>query len=376
MKVESTRRNRRIVISTFILSSLILAGGTYLFITVMIPLYNLDLALIRSVLIRLLPIVTGFLLAVTALAINPPAIGVNSEIEDELERDPYTAPLYVLPDEESYTDFAPILEPAGPSLKQQSIVESTLSEVVERPLSGTLGEVAAPARILDTQTIFTMDSPVESSKPVISPEEPPEEQVSEQAGEPPVEQNVEAITLSHLDRQVLFSAYPFPIEAGSAVKQFLEPIEESMPAEEGENPSLYLRYDDNFDTRVDVELEYAKSIGYPLSLAYLTSDGDEQMQELVGSLSSIHGILYHDGQTLKVILPFLSFEQCREVFSTVFSRIRKQYPENRLSCGYTTFAMNEQENAQLTEQTETALKIAVEHGSYAIIGYDSNIEEE
>ena len=92
-----------------------------------------NLALIRSVLIRLLPIVTGFLLAVTALAINPPAIGVNSEIEDELERDPYTAPLYVLPDEESYTDFAPILEPAGPSLKQQSIVESTLSEVVERP---------------------------------------------------------------------------------------------------------------------------------------------------------------------------------------------------------------------------------------------------
>ncbi|MBN2859498.1 MAG: hypothetical protein JXK93_04440 [Sphaerochaetaceae bacterium] len=371
MKVESTRRNRRIVFSTFILSSLILAGGTYLFITVMIPLYNLDQAQIRSVLIRLLPIVTGFLLAVMALAISPPAIGRNSEDEDELERDPFTAPLYVLPDEESHTTLTPILEPVGPSPKQQSIVASTLSEV-ELPLSGTLGEVTAPARILDTQTIFTMDPPVESSQPAVSSEQPPEEQIREQT----IEDKGEDVPRSQLDRQVLFSAYPFPIETGSAIAQLLEPIGASRPVDEEENPSLYLEYDNTFSTRVDVELQYAKSIGYPLSLASLTCDGDDQMQELTGSLSSIHGILYHEDQTLKVILPFLSFEQCREVFTTVFDRIRKQYPENRLSCGYTTFSIHDQENTQLAEQVETALNIAVDHGSYAIIGYDSNSEEE
>ena len=371
MKVESTRRNRRIIISTFILSSLVLAGGTYLFITVMMPLYSLDQGQIRSVLIRLLPIVTGFLLAVMALAISPPAIGQSSEDEDELERDPFTSPLYVLPDEESHTALTPILEPVGPSLKQQSIVASSLSEV-ERPLSGTLGEVTAPARILDTQKIFPMDPPAESSEPVVSPEQPPEEQVPEQT----IEAEGENVPRSQLDRQVLFSAYPFPIEADSAVAQLLEPIEESRPVGEEENPSLYLEYEDTFSTRVDVELEYAKSIGYPLSLAYLTCDGDEQMKELTGSLSSIHGILYHEDQILKVILPFQSFEQCREVFTTVFARIRKRYPENRLSCGYTTFSMHDQENTHLAEQAQTALNIAFDHGSYAIIGYDSHSEDE
>ena len=142
-----------------------------------------------------------------------------------------------------------------------------------------------------------MDSPVESSKPVISPEEPPEEQVSEQAGEPPVEQKVEAITLFNTwtDRYCS-QPTPFPSKQVLLWNGFLNRSKRSIPAEmKGENPSLYLRYDDNFDTRVDVELEYAKSIGdTSLSLAYLTSDGDEQMQELVGSLSSIHGILYHD----------------------------------------------------------------------------------
>ncbi len=373
MKVESTRRNRRIVFSTFILSSLILAVATYLFVTVMIPLYGLDPSQIRMILIRLLPIVTGFLLVASALAIHPPTLDTRGENEDELERDPLTAPLYVLPDEESNMSLGPILEPVGPSQKQQRIVENNLDKVDRTPVN-TLDEVTAPPVILDTNQIFDFPRGEQEglSEPVPEPEASPENQVSETR----TEEAVETVASSPLDRQVLFAAYPFPIEPDSSIAELLEPIPESVPVDDDQNLSLYLQIDDTFDDRLSEEIEYAKAIGYPLSLAYLTCDGDEQMEDLTGSLVSLDGIVYHEGQTLRIILPFLSFDQCREVFSSVLSRVRKQYPEHRLSCGYSTFSLESQRTTPLTEQVETALTLATEHGSYAVIGYDSIIEEE
>ncbi len=373
MNMESKKRNNRIVFTTFVLSSLVLAVGTYFFINSLMPLYRISAEEIRFILVRLLPIITGLLLTIVALIIAPPKVSKSADISDDIPIDELTAPLYVMPDEDAHRDLYPELETVEPSTVQKKVVEEHLSRV-ETALPSDLEKVVTPPVILDTQQILSNDE-----QPLVEEEvfdagiEEETEEIIEQEEEEVAAASV--LPTSQIDRQILFSAYPFPIEEGTAIAELLEPIAASNTSSELENPSLYETTEDTYPERLSDEIIGAKTLDYDLSIAVIATDGTKELCDTLSSMISISSIQYREGNRFYLILPFYSFDAAGRSLTSLFARIRKLYPDAVLSCGYATLSERNGNENSLSEEMETSLNIAIEHGGYSIIGYDPVIEE-
>ncbi len=124
MRTKSEQRPIATIILTIIISSVILASSTYLFYFYLIPLYNIDIHDLYTILIRLLPIIIGLLLTIISLVIAPVHIPQTSSKDDELPIDSYTAPLYNLPDEEkNHYDSILLIKYNHLSYKKQSLTK-------------------------------------------------------------------------------------------------------------------------------------------------------------------------------------------------------------------------------------------------------------
>ncbi len=371
MKVENKKRNGRIVFTTFFVTSLILAAGTFLFVSFVMPLYQISAQAVRSVLVRLLPILTGLLLAVISMIIAPPHIEKKRDREDELPIEEITSPLYVLPDEESRSDLGPYLDPAGPSVAQQKVVDEHLAHV-EHTIPSSLDSVGAPPVILDAQQVLEM--------PIISGEEPAAvpETITEKTMEAVTEAPAETYTpaeATHLDRNILFASYPFPIEPGTPIAELLEPIGASEGVNESEYPELFAQTEDTFSDRLSAEIDSSESMQYSMSVARIATDGNKDVCDALSAISSITSIMYRDGNSFSLILPFHSFNQAGRTLAGLFSRVKKLYPDAILTCGYSTLGERNAVAEVLLEEMNTACDVAREHGGFAIIGYDPEIEE-
>ncbi len=352
MKAERENHNLKVVLTTFILSTVILIALTYLFVTYLMPLYQVDSAKISTVLVRLLPIITGLLLVLIALISAPPVISSHVDGDDELPIEDITAPLYVLPDEEARVDTGPLLDQVGQTPVQKQIVDKNLAPIQRSPVVTRLDPVARPPVILEPGFLG----------------KPPVEEISETSAE--------ETERAPLDRAVRFSSYPFPIEPGTFIEELLGEIEESEAAEVEPDSQLYETVEDAFTPRVEDELKAAVIGAYPVSIGRISVTGDSEALNAAEAALSVIALMYRGENSIDVILPFYSFEQIQMTVADLFTRLKKSFPDGALAFGFATADGEGKGKERLIYEMETALDLALSHGGYSLIGFDPSVEEE
>jgi len=357
-----------------IATSIVLGALTYLLVFHGLPLLRITTDMMYSVLLRLLPIIVGLILVLISLAIRPPHIPKDTDREDELEKDVYTAPLYVLPDEEAKITVVPL---------------PTASETVAEPAAPT--EAPSPRRLEDIVPHITPFERKALQEEAVPKEwEPPRyfaPSVATETYEPiPQTEPVETTMASDmgLGRAVLFEEYPYPIAVGSEIAELLEPIEETLE-DGGLSQQEMAVVEDEFEARLNSELESADDLGYELSLAIIDlpkTDRDLHsvdatiVQNLFNRLGLVSFFYLTEEHRVSAILPFHGFEQCKRYFATLLENLRKQHPDTAIQIGYSSTKRREVGMEELIHEATVAVEMAAERSGFSLIGYDSDLEQE
>lgn len=318
MEKRPAKGNFGTIFVTSIITLILLVGVillTYFFIIPNSPIANY---LVYSSVVKFLPIVIAGLILFTLFIAYPPYIPKDTDLEDELEIDHYTASLYNLPLEEDYLFIPPPLTPVD---QVEEVVASPpfIPPVVEEPVKVVI--------------------PVERPKPVVPTRVEPQ--------------------VDYTSPALLFNDYPYPIKADSPIAELLAPIE----ATTGE---LVDSINNTFYERLNSELESALQFDYHLSLARLSRN--------VASELDVRGLTYPaDDGTLYLILPFYSRQASRSLLTTLLDDYSHDSGGGPLNIGLTSLAGRRVDDAKLLEEVKVAYNLSLKRGEFSIISYDDSL---
>lgn len=344
--MKSERSPFKTIFIAVVSSTLVLAALSYLLYFHLFPFYGIAIAQVYSVLVRLLPIIIGLILVITAIVISPPTIPQTSDRDDEIPQDEYTAPLFHLPDEQPVSPVVTPAEKVDASPIQDRIIREQLAPVVPVAVQ-ELAEVERPVQTIVEEEVDSLES---SEHPFVFD--------------------------FSLDRPVTFEKYLYPIEEGSDIAGLLEPIKESAPVDAYEYPELYKTVELSLPSILKEELESSKSSNYPLSLAScLLMQSDEQIQNLFRERLELLGVIAaSDNGIHSLILPFYSYFRTQKTMADLIGSIKRRAPESRVIIGYTSVDNREATVDSMIEEAHLAFELAREKEGDALIGFEKEEE--
>ncbi len=306
--------------------TLILLGGvilfTYFFI---IPNSPVTYQLVYAGVIKFLPLIIAFLILLVLFIVFPPYIPKDTDHEDEIELDRFTASLYNLPLEEDYTYTYPPLLPV---------------EEVEKSIAAIEPPALPPYEV---EPIIPI---------VVPPAEVPVTPVVDDViyVEPKVEEYSSAA--------VLFNDYPYSIESGSEIAELLAPIQATV----GDVASI----NNTFYERLASELEGALEFNYNLTLVRLSGKASAELE--------LRGITYPaDDGTHYLILPFYSHRESRSLLKAFLDEYSQETGQEGLNIGLTSLGGRSVDDEKLLQEVKVAYNLAKERGKFSIISYDDSL---
>lgn len=351
MRAKSEIKPITTITITIIISSIILASSTYLFYLFLIPMYNINVQEFYIILVRLLPIIVGLLLTIISLVIAPVYIPHTSSKDDELPIDAYTAPLYVLPDEDKKPLRLEETEKVQPSPIQSFVVNQKVAPV-ETPFIKSL-ETVTPPMSVDVESLI--------QEPIVIVEDIP---------------FATNAFSSNLDRAVDFSDYPFSITKESDIASLLEPIAMSTSVDLDQYNELTHTVEDTLEARLEDEILSATTHTYPLSVAIFNAKENETLDEtileaLYQKLNFLAQVYVEDDDNIYAIYPFYSYRQCQMSIASTIKAMKKLYPLHPFAVGFTSLQSDDIEESSLLSQAHIALELALEQETDSIIGFES-----
>ena len=345
--------------------TLILLGGvilfTYFFI---IPNSPITDQLIYAGIIKFLPLIIAFIILLVLFIVFPPYIPKDTDIEDEIELDRFTASLYNLPLEEDYTYAYPPLKPVEELPEPVRVVETaTLPYPTPEPVSPV---VITPAPETPTSVEPKDQLIYVSPKDEVINVEPKDEvahiePIDEVAHAEPIE---EAVRIELKDEEeyssaaVLFNDYPYAIERDSVIAELLAPIQATV----GEVASI----ENTFYGRLADELESALEFNYNLTLVRLSGKASSELE--------MRGIPYQaDDGTHYLILPFYSHRESHSILKDFLNDYSQGATLEGLNIGLTSLAGRSIDDDKLLQEVTVAYNLAKERGKFSIISYDDSL---
>ncbi len=328
--------------------TLILLGGvvlfTYFFI---IPNSPITHQLVYARIIKFLPLIIAFLILLVLFIVFPPYIPKDTDHEDEIELDRFTAALYNLPLEEDYTYTYPPLKPVEELPEPVRVVETATLPPYTTPES-VISVVAPPVPEVPTY---------EEPKDEVIYVEPKDEVIY-------VEPKDEVVHVELKDEEeytspaLLFNDYPYSIESGSEIAELLAPIQATV----GEVASI----NNTFYDRLTSELEGALEFNYNLTLVRLSGKASDELE--------LRGIAYPaDDGTHYLILPFCGHRESRSLLKAFLDEYSQEASHGGLNIGLSSLAGRSIDDDKLLQEVKVAYNLAKERGKFSIISYDDSL---
>ncbi len=278
----------KLVLTSVVLSILILAAFTAVFINLIVPSYNISREQIYTVLTRALPILIGLLfIEIAVVSSSHSEFSSFKDNIDKLSPNAYDAPLYTEPVDDP-------LSPRGPSgneyntQKTETVIKEVVKEVPVEVIKEVVKEVPVEVvREVPVEVEVIKEVPVEVVKEVVK--EVPVEVIREvevpviKEGELVIKQNYTPVEIKIHDEVVVEK----PVEV---VVEKEVPVEKQVPAEE----EVYLTLHD----ALEEEIREAQSVGYPLTLVAISGNEEEKLSSVFDSPS------FFDNGNTYTILPY------------------------------------------------------------------------
>ena len=321
------KKTWKLVLTSVILSILILAAFTAVFIRLIVPAYNITREQIYSVLTKALPILIGLVFIEIALVSSRRSENDYRENIDKLAPNAYDSPLYTKPVDDPLTKRSPSGNEFNVS-KTEPVVREIIKEVPVEVVREVVKEVPVEVvREVPVEVEVVKEVPVEVVRevekevPVEVVKEVPVEVVKE------VEKPVEVEVIKEVVREVpveIIKEVEKPVEVikevvkevpVEVIKEVEKPVEviKEVPVEvvkEIEKPVEVVKNDEaekeadteedevylSFSEALAEEIEEAKNCGYPLVL--VKGDDEAKIEEAFDAPSFVE-----DGKAY-AILPY------------------------------------------------------------------------
>ena len=284
--MAKAKKTWKLVLISVILSVLILAAFTAVFMKLIVPAYNITQEQIYSVMTKALPILIGLVFIEIALISSRKGEEDYRENIDKLAPNAYDSPLYTAPVDDPTAPKSPT--GADLNTKTETIVKEVIKEVPVEVVREVVKEVPVEViREVPVEVEVPKEVPVEVIKEVVK--EVPVEVVKEVPVEvvKEVEKPVEVI--KEVVREV-------PVEV---IKEVEKPVEVIKEVEkEVEVPAAEEEVTYSFEEALKEEIAEAKKTGYPLTLVSVSGKSEEEVEKALDAPS------FAQGDALCVILPY------------------------------------------------------------------------
>ena len=296
--MAKAKKTWKLVLISVILSVLILAAFTAVFMKLIVPAYNISEEQVYSVMTKALPILIGLVFIEIALISSRRGEEDYRENIDKLAPNAYDSPLYTAPVDDPVSQKSP--SSAEFNTRTETVVKEVIKEVPVEVIREVVKEVPVEViREVPVEVEVPKEVPVEVVKEVVK--EVPVEVVKEVPVEviKEVEKPVEVI--KEVVREV-------PVEVIKEVEKPVEVIKEvvkEVPVEiikevekEVEVPTAEPEVTYSFEEALKEEIAEAKKVGYPLTLVSVKGKSEEEVEKALDAPSFAHG------DALCVILPY------------------------------------------------------------------------
>lgn len=303
--MTKAKKTWKLVLISVILSILILAAFTAVFIHLIVPAYNISQEQIYSVLTKALPILIGLVFIEIALISSRRGEDDYRENIDKLAPNAYDSPLYSAPVDDPTTQRSPSMNDLDTS-KGEPVVKEVVKEVPVEIIKEVVKEVPVEViREVPVEVEVPKEVPVEVVKEVVKEvpvevvKEIPVEIIKEVVREVPVE--IEKIVEKPVEViKEVEKIVEKPVEVVKEVEKIVEkPVEVIKEVEkEVEVSSAESEVSYSFEEALGEEIEEARKCGYPLTLVSVKGKSAEEVEKTFDAPSFEHG------DALCVILPY------------------------------------------------------------------------
>lgn len=303
--MTKAKKTWKLVLISVILSILILAAFTAVFIHLIVPAYNISQEQIYSVLTKALPILIGLVFIEIALISSRRGEDDYRENIDKLAPNAYDSPLYSAPVDDPTTQRSPSMNDLD-TPKGEPVVKEVVKEVPVEIIKEVVKEVPVEViREVPVEVEVPKEVPVEVVKEVVKEvpvevvKEIPVEIIKEVVREVPVE--IEKIVEKPVEViKEVEKIVEKPVEVVKEVEKIVEkPVEVIKEVEkEVEVPSAESEVSYSFEEALGEEIEEARKCGYPLTLVSVKGKSAEEVEKTFDAPSFEHG------DALCVILPY------------------------------------------------------------------------
>ncbi len=306
--MAKAKKTWKLVLISVILSVLILAAFTAVFMKLIVPAYNISEEQVYSVMTKALPILIGLVFIEIALISSRRGEEDYRENIDKLAPNAYDSPLYTAPVDDPVSQKSP--SSAEFNTRTETVVKEVIKEVPVEVIREVVKEVPVEViREVPVEVEVPKEVPVEVVKEVVK--EVPVEVVKEVPVEviKEVEKPVEVI--KEVVREVpveVIKEVEKPVEVIKEVEKPVEVIKEvvkEVPVEvikevekEVEVPTAEPEVTYSFEEALKEEIAEAKKVGYPLTLVSVKGKSEEEVEKALDAPSFAHG------DALCVILPY------------------------------------------------------------------------
>lgn len=163
METQPPKGNFSTILISALVTIILLGAVGFLTYAYIIPNLNHSSELIYGWIVKILPVVIIFLILLILLIAFPPFIPKETEVEDELELDRYTSPLYNLPLEDDYTYITPTLKPIEVE-KPEILTTTKVPEKLTKGRSAALLFSDYPYPIKPGSEIAELLAPIEATE--------------------------------------------------------------------------------------------------------------------------------------------------------------------------------------------------------------------
>ena len=320
--MAKAKKTWKLVLISVILSVLILAAFTAVFMKLIVPAYNITQEQIYSVMTRALPILIGLVFIEIALISSRKGEEDYRENIDKLAPNAYDSPLYTAPVDDPTAPKSPT--GADLNTKTETIVKEVIKEVPVEVVREVVKEVPVEViREVPVEVEVPKEVPVEVIKEVVKEVpvevvkevpvevvkevEKPVEVIKEVVREVPVEvvKEVEKIVEKPVE---VIKEVEKPVEVikevvkevpVEVIKEVEKPVEVIKEVEkEVEVPAAEEEVTYSFEEALKEEIAEAKKTGYPLTLVSVSGKSEEEVEKALDAPS------FAQGDALCVILPY------------------------------------------------------------------------
>ncbi len=316
--MAKAKKTWKLVLISVILSVLILAAFTAVFMKLIVPAYNISEEQVYSVMTKALPILIGLVFIEIALISSRRGEEDYRENIDKLAPNAYDSPLYTAPVDDPVSQKSP--SSAEFNTRTETVVKEVIKEVPVEVIREVVKEVPVEViREVPVEVEVPKEVPVEVVKEVVK--EVPVEVVKEvpveviKEVEKPVEVIKEVVrevpveVIKEVEKPVeVIKEVEKPVEVIKEVEKPVEVIKEvvkEVPVEiikevekEVEVPTAEPEVTYSFEEALKEEIAEAKKVGYPLTLVSVKGKSEEEVEKALDAPSFAHG------DALCVILPY------------------------------------------------------------------------